>query len=149
MLAWPSSAETCDEQGDEEGDEQGDERSARLRCARSQLSETLTEALHRLGQAGFARRFERVGDMLRCASCEESFAPGELVVEEVDEVHDEGSGARATLYALRCCDCGAKGVWIVSDAGPEDRALLSQIGTSEASGRDPGSAGPTAPTFGT
>jgi hypothetical protein len=127
------------------------------------VSETLTEALHRLGREGFARRFERVGDALRCASCEVSFPPEELLVEDVVEVADATGGPRTTLYALECTDCGAKGVWILADGGPEDRALAQRLRSGEPPGRDPGHdrghgrahdqgpgpSGPAAPAFGT
>ena len=113
------------------------------------MSETLTEALHRLGRAGFARRFEQDGGALRCASCEVSFPPEELVVDEVVEVADEGAGGRATLYALRCTDCGARGTWILTGASPADVALLHRLG-SETSVRRPevGSNRPEVPTPG-
>jgi hypothetical protein len=105
------------------------------------VSETLTEALHRLGRAGYARRFEPAGDALRCASCEVSFPPEELVVEEVVEVANEGTATRSTLYALRCTDCGARGTWILTDAGPADVALLQRLGGSGALGSVPGASG--------
>ncbi len=105
------------------------------------MSETLTEALHRLGRAGFARRFEPIGGELRCASCEVSFPPEELVVEEVVEVADDRAGVRSTLYALRCTDCGARGTWILTDAGPADIALLERLGGSGIPGRGPRAAG--------
>ena len=91
------------------------------------MAETLTEALHRLGRAGFARRFELSGDALRCASCEESFPPEELVVDEVVDVADSAGDARSTVYALRCTDCGARGTWIVTVPGPADIALLNRL----------------------
>jgi hypothetical protein len=108
---------------------------------KDEVSETLTEALHRLGRAGFARRFEPVDGALRCASCEVSFPPEELVVEEVVEVADESAGVRSTLYALRCTDCGARGTWILTGAGPADIALLHRMGGSEGSGRVPRASG--------
>ena len=97
------------------------------------MSETLTEALHRLGRAGFVRRFEPIDGALRCASCEVSFPPEELVVEEVVEAVDHRAGVRSTLYALRCTDCGARGTWVLTDAGPADIALLQRLGVE----RDP------------
>ncbi len=113
------------------------------------MTEALTEALHRLGREGFARTFERSGDVLVCKSCEESFPPEELLVDHVVEVAGEGTRTRATLYALRCTDCGAKGVWILTDPGEEDRALLHRLGRGGPLGRDPQSSGHVGPTLGT
>ena len=103
---------------------------ARAGGGEERASETLAEALHRLGRAGFVRRFERAGDTLRCASCEVTFPPEELVVEEVVEVADEGTGVRRMLYALRCTSCGANGTWTVTGAEPADIDLLHRLGTS-------------------
>ncbi len=43
----------------------------------------------------------------------------------------DATGARTTLYALRCTGCGAKGVWIVTDERPEDHALLRRLDAHE------------------
>ena len=108
------------------------------------MAETLAEALHRLGRVGFARRFEPAGDAFRCTSCEETFLPEALLVEDVVDVvggvggGGDATGARTTLYALRCTGCGAKGVWIVTDERPEDHALLRRLGSSQAHDHDPG-----------
>ncbi len=112
------------------------------------MSETLAEALDRLAREGFARRFERVGDALVCGSCGERFSPDALVVDDVIEV--DAPGARTTLYALRCSDCGAKGSWILTDdAGPEDRALLDRLGRCGPPGREHPPPGPAGSRSGT
>ncbi len=114
------------------------------------MSETLAEALHRLGREGFARRFEAAGDALRCSSCEEIFFPEELLVEGVVHVADVAPGVRTTLYALRCTGCGAKGVWILTDERPEDRALLRRLGSGQALDHDHDhDAGASGPAVGT
>ncbi|MGQ0434349.1 MAG: hypothetical protein ACT452_18340 [Microthrixaceae bacterium] len=93
--------------------------------------ETLTDAITRLRDSGYASDFAALADgALLCGACGSAFDPGSLVVERV--VRFEGSsdpGDAAILLALRC-SCGRAGLFSSAygaDVAPEDALALTRL----------------------
>jgi hypothetical protein len=94
----------------------------------------IAQALARLAQAGYVRRFELRHGQLWCASCDVTFDAKELVIDAVVPVVDDG--ITAWLYALECRGCAAAGVWLVRLPGGDEERLIETIGRPAGSASD-------------
>ncbi len=91
----------------------------------------MTEAVHRLREAGYGADFEALADgRLRCSGCDGPCDPDEVVIDEI--VRFEGSsdpGDAGILVALRC-ERGHLGLFTSvygADASPEAARFLRRL----------------------
>jgi hypothetical protein len=77
--------------------------------------ETLSEAIARLERLGFSGSFQPLDGCLRALGAERSFAPAELVVEEVVRFEgDSDPSEQAILFALRSPEGDVRGTFVAS-----------------------------------
>ena len=88
---------------------------------------TVTEAVRRLEEQGYARDFRIVEAALACPDCGHSHAPRDLVVREVYRYEGMSDPAdEAIVLGVECEECGARGI-VVSAYGPDAEPVLIEL----------------------
>lgn len=97
--------------------------------------ETMTTAMNRLRDAGYASDFSALADgALCCGSCEATCDAAEAVVDDV--IRFEGTsdpGDSAILVALQCSSCGHDGLFVSGygpETAPDDALALNRLAES-------------------
>jgi hypothetical protein len=82
--------------------------------------ETMSAAIDRLAEAGYAGSFSATDDgALRCSSCGGQHESREVAIDEIVRFEGDSDPAdEAAVFALRCAGCSAMGAYVVA-YGPE------------------------------
>lgn len=92
--------------------------------------ETMSEAIARLGAAGYSSSYVAVDELLRCRDCQRVFDPASLTSDEVVRFEGVSDPAdSAVLFALRSAD-GHRGLYAVAygpDTDPMDAVVVQAL----------------------